>query len=232
MRLPLSKVVLAGVLCLAAAGGCAPNTAAHQDAADQAAGRRAVATDQRIEATTQRTAATDQRATEGVVTTAAETATAPYCGISWGSGPKVRTPMSAAVLLTAKTSRHSCWDRVVFEFDGAVHGYDVRYGNRVLTDGEGLDLAPYTAGNAWLGVVLRAPAYDETGPTFNARTGAHVANVVRYRTLRDVVYGGSFEGSTLFAVGVRARLPFRVSIVAGPGSHTRIIVDVAHRWQQ
>ncbi|GAB3840941.1 hypothetical protein GCM10029963_10770 [Micromonospora andamanensis] len=64
------------------------------------------------------------------------------------------------------------------------------------------------------------------------RTGEHVANVLRYQTLRDVVFGGSFEGYSTFAVGVRARLPFRVFVLAGPGDHSRIVLDVAHQWQE
>ena len=100
-----------------------------------------------------------------------------------------------------------------------------------LTDGEGLDLVPYTAGDAFLWVTLRAPAYDESHTsTIDARNGDHVANVLRYDTLRDVVFGGSFEGYTTFAVGVRARLPFRVLLLAGPGTHSRIVVDIADRW--
>jgi hypothetical protein len=79
-------------------------------------------------------------------------------------------------------------------------------------------------------VTLRAPAYDEHAPTLDARAGDHVVNVLRHDTLRDVVFGGSFEGYTTFAVGVRARLPYRVLTLAGPGAHSRIVLDVAHRW--
>jgi hypothetical protein len=48
-----------------------------------------------------------------------------------------------------------------------------------------------------------------------------------------VAYAGSFEGSTTLALGVRARLPFRVFTVAGtPNSDDtpRLVIDVAHRW--
>jgi hypothetical protein len=57
-----------------------------------------------------------------------------------------------------------------------------------------------------------------------------MVNVLRYDTLRDVVFGGSFEGYTTFAVGVRARLPFQVTVLPGPGTHSRIVLDVAHSW--
>jgi hypothetical protein len=162
---------------------------------------------------------------------AASSAAAPTCGITWGSADKAGGALSQAPLLTVETGRHDCWDRVVFELNGTATGYSVRYSDAVLTDGEGLDLVPFTAGGAFLAVTLLAPAYDAGhGTTFDALVGDHVANVMRYDTLRDVVYGGSFEGYTTFAVGVRARLPMRVLVLAGPGSHSRIVVDVAHRW--
>ena len=60
--------------------------------------------------------------------------------------------------------------------------------------------------------------------------GQPVAAVAGFPTLRSVVYAGSFEGMTTFGVGTRARLPFRVFALAGPGGHGRIVLDVAHRW--
>jgi hypothetical protein len=157
---------------------------------------------------------------------------APYCGITWGSGAKSGGSLRTAPLTEVRTGRHNCFDRVVFEFDGKANGYRVRYGE-VFTDGEGRPLSPYTAGGALLDVRLKAPAYDANHqPTVPYRIGDHVANVYRYSTLRDVVFGGSFEGYTTFAVGVRARLPYRVLVLNGPGSHSRIVIDIAHRWQQ
>jgi hypothetical protein len=40
-------------------------------------------------------------------------------------------------------------------------------------------------------------------------------------------FGGSFEDYTTFGLGVRAKLPFRVTRLSSPG---RVVVDVAHRW--
>ena len=51
-----------------------------------------------------------------------------------------------------------------------------------------------------------------------------------FTTFRQVAYAGSFEGQTSFALGVRARLPMRAFILAGPGTGQRLVVDVAHRW--
>ena len=55
-------------------------------------------------------------------------------------------------------------------------------------------------------------------------------NVAGYQTFRQVADAGSFEGQTTVGLGVRARLPFRAFILAGPGDGSRLVVDVAHRW--
>ncbi|MCO1594376.1 hypothetical protein M8C17_04280 [Micromonospora sp. RHAY321] len=165
-------------------------------------------------------------------TTTTASTLSPYCGITWGSADRTAGALSSAPLVDVRTGRHDCYDRVVFEFAGPVDGYSVGYGE-TWTEGEGLALSPYTAGGALLRVSLRAPAYDDAHlATVPYRVGEHAANLLRYPTLRDVVFGGSFEGYTTFAVGVRARLPFRTFVLAGPGGHSRIVLDVAHQWQQ
>jgi hypothetical protein len=48
-----------------------------------------------------------------------------------------------------------------------------------------------------------------------------------------VAWVGSFEGYTILGLGTRARLPFRVMVLAaapGTGQGARLVVDVAHRW--
>ena len=58
-----------------------------------------------------------------------------------------------------------------------------------------------------------APDYDiNTGvSTYHPANGNELVDVAGFRTLRQLVYGGSFEGYTTIGVGVRARLPFRAS---------------------
>ncbi|MGB3593939.1 MAG: hypothetical protein WA994_07205 [Ornithinimicrobium sp.] len=58
-----------------------------------------------------------------------------------------------------------------------------------------------------------------------------VPDVSGYRTFRQVRWAGSFEGQTTFALGVRARLPFRAFTLYDASSDTsRLVVDVAHAW--
>lgn len=153
------------------------------------------------------------------------------CQTPWGSGTKSVAGMHTAGLLAAQTGRHPCFDRVVYEFAGTATGYRVGYASNVFTAAQGAGLRPYTAGGQLISVLLRNPAYNAQGnATYRHAVGEHVANVLGYQTLRDVVYGGSFEGLTVFAVGVRAQLPFRVFHLTGPGAHQRIVLDVAHHW--
>jgi hypothetical protein len=165
----------------------------------------------------------------GVVSVGAASAADPYCGITWGSLAKAGGTASGAALDGVRTGRHDCFDRVVFDLSGSADGYQVEYVSEVRTDGEGRQLA--VAGGAILRVRLQANVFDELGHRHYARAvGDHVADTTGYQTLRDVVHGGCFEGRTTFAVGVRARLPFRVFSLAGPSSSSRIVLDVAHRW--
>ncbi len=166
----------------------------------------------------------------GVLPAVAGAATStPYCGITWGSLPKAGGTASLAALDNVRTGRHDCFDRVVFDFAGSADGFRVEYVPEVRTDGEGRRLA--VRGGAVLRVHLDANVFDELGHLHYHRvSGDRVADVRTYRTLRDVVYGGCFESRTTFGVGVRARLPFRVFSLAGPGTSSRIVLDIAHRW--
>jgi len=167
-----------------------------------------------------------------VVAVAAAAPAAPFCGITWGSLAKSSGTLSSAALLDTRTGQHDCYDRLVFDFNGPAAGFDVAYVDQVLAQGGRGGQVLNVTGGARLDVLLLANTSDvQAGaPTYTHAVGDHVANLTRYRTLRDVVYGGSFEGYTTFGVGVRARLPFRVFALAGPASRSRIVVDVAHHW--
>ena len=173
-------------------------------------------------------------ATLGVVAPAPAGAS-PYCGITWGSQAKSADLGDREVLYDVRAGRHDCFDRLVVDVGGedtTFGSYSVRYVPVVHQDGSG-DPVP-VRGAADLEVVVHAPAYDEEGrPTFSPADPREVVDVAGYRTFRQVAYAGSFEGRTTLALGVRARLPFRVFGVAGtPNSDDtpRLVIDVAHRW--
>jgi hypothetical protein len=57
-----------------------------------------------------------------------------------------------------------------------------------------------------------------------------VVPVEGWRTFRQVIDPGSFEGQSEFGLGVRARLPFQAFVLTGPADGTSLVVDVALRW--
>lgn len=74
-----------------------------------------------------------------------------------------------------------------------------------------------------------SPNYDpatgaESYPAQHAQPLPGV-DITGYRTFQDTRYVDALEDDVLVGVGVRARLPFRVT---QSGDH--LIVDVAHSW--
>ena len=45
-------------------------------------------------------------------------AAAPYCGISWGSLPKVHSAADAEMVNGVRAGRHACFDRLVIDLGG------------------------------------------------------------------------------------------------------------------
>jgi len=153
----------------------------------------------------------------------------PYCGTRWGSLPKDVMSGYTAHLVDVRAGRHECFDRLVLDFEGDISGYFVRYVGEVRTDGEG-ELIPLRGG-ARLQVVAMAPDHDDAGQvTYRPANGSELVNVAGWRTFRQVAWAGSFEANSTVGLGVRARLPFRVFLLDGPGDQSRMVVDVAHRW--
>jgi hypothetical protein len=156
-------------------------------------------------------------------------AAAPYCGITWGSLPKQAgnsaPSLQGSELTAVRTGQHDCYDRLVLDVSGQtrVASYRVEYVAAVRSDGSGA-VVPLKGG-AFLQITLGVN--NATAPP--AQTG-DVANVSGFRTFREVAAAGGFEGYTSEGLGVRARLPFRVFTLSGPGSTARVVIDVAHAW--
>jgi len=153
----------------------------------------------------------------------------PYCGLVWGSLVKTDPAMSQAKVVNVRTGQHYCFDRLVIDLNGPVAGYTVRYVPQVVQDGSGLPVP--LRGQAFIQLTVNAPAYDDAGnPTYNPADKNELSNVTGYQTFRQVAWAGSFEGYSSLGLGVRARLPFRVLTLPGPGTGSRLVVDVAHFW--
>lgn len=153
----------------------------------------------------------------------------PSCGVTWGSLTKAVPMRTQAPLTNVRSGAHACFDRLVLDVRGDVRGYTVSYVSAVRQPGSGA-VVPLRGG-ADLEIVAAAPTYDSAGrPTYSPRNPRELRNVAGYSTFRQIALAGSFEGRTTIGLGVRARLPFRVFILDGPGTGSRLVVDVAHRW--
>ena len=155
------------------------------------------------------------------------------CGIRWGSLDKALPGGLGgnSPLINVRAGQHPCYDRLVVDFRGpGASPVNVRYVPAVPHQfrDESLSLR----GGAFLDIVLLSTTYDiNTGASTYAPANDHeLVNVNGWRTFRQVADGGSFEGYTTIGLGVRARLPFRVFSLAGPGGHSRLVIDVAHHW--
>ncbi len=159
------------------------------------------------------------------VVSAPSAAAHPYCGQVWGSTARGAGDMSAGMLTNVRAGRHPCFDRLVLDVDAPLTGWSVRYVDQVVTDGEPREVP--VRGGARLEVVARVGVVPTD--SFFLPTG-ELVDTTGYRTFRHVAWAGSFEGVSTVALGVRARLPFRVFVLPGPGTGSRLVVDVGHRW--
>lgn len=154
------------------------------------------------------------------------------CAVVWGSLAKstendVVDP--GPPMVDVRAGRHDCYDRLVIDVRGPVADFHVHYVTGVtgLASGEPVPLR----GGAFLEVIVGASDRDEAGQLAFPRAGQdELVSVAGFSTFRQVSWAESQEGVTALGVGVRARLPFRVFILAGPGPLSRLVIDVAHRW--
>lgn len=126
-------------------------------------------------------------------------------------------------LTEVRVARQEGYDRVVFQFDGAVPGYDVRYVDPPITE-DPSDQPVAVAGDAVLavrmepasGADLDGAEYRQiyTGPSRIPGTGGEVT---------EVVGTGDFESVLKWAIGLREKVDFRVSTLTAP---SRVVIDV------
>ena len=128
-----------------------------------------------------------------------------------------RQARPAPELVSVQAVERKGYDRVLFTFQGAMPGYQVRYAPQV-TDQAGRPVA--LRGKAFLAVTFEpARAHDPGGePTVSTATLTPGSPV-----LRQVRFAGDFEGRVSFGLGLRGRGGFRVAELRDP---TRVAVDV------
>ncbi len=141
------------------------------------------------------------------------------------TGPVTATGTGYGQLVNVRTGRHPGYDRVVFDFTGGTPGYRVEYGT--LTEQARGTPVPL-AGRAALVIVFNpAAAHDlNTGaPTYDISQTLNPS----LPTLRQIRFGGDFEGYVAAGLGLADRVGFRVFQLHSPD---RVVIDVAHQPTQ
>jgi hypothetical protein len=126
---------------------------------------------------------------------------------------------SAPTLTDVRAGRHTGFDRIVFEFSGAVPEHRVRYVGQLVQDGSGKPVS--VAGAADLEVVFHgANAHEDDGtPTISPR---------RFSTglpaVKEIAQIGDFEAVVTYGIGVDRKRPLKVSTLSNP---SRLVIDVS-----
>jgi hypothetical protein len=132
----------------------------------------------------------------------------------------VKRDRAPSTMLAVRAATHPGFDRVVFEFRGAVPSYHLEYIDRPVRDCGAGEPRPI-AGDAWLEVRL-SPAYahEEDGrPTVPERElRPRLPNVLEIERTCD------FEAVVTWVLGVASPNRYRVLELSDP---PRLVVDVA-----
>jgi hypothetical protein len=122
-------------------------------------------------------------------------------------------------LVAVRAGSHAGYDRVVFEFRGAVPEHRIGYVDQLVEDGTGNPVE--VAGAADLEVVFEgANAHEEDGsPTVSPRRFSPGLPAVK-----EIAQLGDFEAVVSYGIGVDQRRPVEVSTLSNP---SRLVIDFA-----
>ena len=158
------------------------------------------------------------------------TATAAGCSTTWGSLNKAGTGSAASTLQTVRAGRHACFDRLVFDIKGPAPAVTARYVTNVFRAGAG-HLVPLRGGAKMeIAISVQDERHADGSWGFQPPNSDELANVTGFRTFRQVADANSNSAAQFIGLGLRARLPYRIFTLDGPGANSRVVVDVAHHW--
>jgi hypothetical protein len=147
----------------------------------------------------------------------------PFAG---GRDPITSTPaagLTVAMLQEIRTADQGAFDRITFEFDGGLPGYEVRYVEPPIIydpSGETMEIE----GTAFI-VVRMEPAAGHDPDTGSETYTGPLELKPGLPALVEAERVGDFEGVLSWALGLSAEADFRVTTLADP---PRLVIDIAH----
>jgi hypothetical protein len=138
------------------------------------------------------------------------------------TGPGDPIHSGPSTLVNVRTGRHDRYDRTVFDFANSTPSYEVRYGTLRHV---AIDKTIPLVGPADLVVVFRG-AFAHDLDTGESTYDTDRVLDPRLPTLRQIKFGGDFEGVVLAGLGLADRVGFRAFTLHNP---ERVVVDVAHQ---
>lgn len=132
------------------------------------------------------------------------------------------TNHDTALLTQVRAARHEGFDRVVFEFANTLPGYDVRHVQPpVAQDGSG---RPVPVAGAFVVRIRMENALDaDLSQPSAPRTYSGPSRISPGTPeVAELASAGGFEGVLTWAIGLRDRVDFRVTTLAGP---PRLVID-------
>ena len=128
-------------------------------------------------------------------------------------------------LRQVSATRNKSFDRVVFEFDGAIPNYNFKYlAGRIYEDLDGKHRIRI-AGSAFLQLEFFVIPFDETQGKFHQSRSFSPKGKLMMPSLRQVEDRGAEEGFYDFLLGVSSRKVYRVTELSNPA---RVVIDLRH----
>lgn len=145
------------------------------------------------------------------------------CATAWGSLAKTApgVPGTADPFRSrvpgVRTGHHACFDRVVFDVEGPIGA----------PTAEDVDSYRAYAGSPITGTFIQVAIPQEARMYVDAVTSVRGTGLT---TVTGTGLVGKDPNRSTFVVQTRARLPYRLFVLKGPGATNRVVIDVAHRW--
>ena len=128
-------------------------------------------------------------------------------------------------LRQTRANRKHGFDQAVFEFDGPIPSYELKYlPTRFYNDSDGKHRVKI-AGAAIIEVVFFVMPYDDRQDAFARARGFTPRGKLKMPSLRQIEDKGTIEGFYDVLLGTSSRKAVRVSELSNPA---RLVIDVRH----